>query len=326
MTNCNEQEAQVDLRVALGPLTLSNPVMPASGTFGVESLGFLAGDLPGAIVPKSITLHPQEGNPPPRIVEEVGGMINSIGIPNKGLYHFMEELLPQYITCRVPIIVSISDYDIEHFRRMTEVLHKNPHVEGIEINISCPNLKAGGHQFGMREEDTFDIVTAVRKETDKLVYPKLTPNVGNMVPIALAASEAGADAVCLTNTYAAMAIDIEQQQPVLGNVTGGLSGPCIKPISLYHVYQVAQKVTIPVIGVGGIGTWQDAAAFLLAGASAVQVGTGSFREPDCMADIISGLRSYFVAHHMEKLSDCVGKALPGKALPGKSHPRKSLDA
>lgn len=301
--------SKVDLSVQIGKLKLANPVMPASGTFGEETSNFIDLNRLGAIVPKSITLNPRQGNKPPRVVETASGLINAVGIQNKGVHDFIENVLPFYEKYTSPIIVSVSAYSSEEFIKMVELLNPHDSVSALELNISCPNLAAGGKSFGMSCEDTYGIVKSVREHTDKVIIPKLTPNVNDIASIALSAEEAGADGISLTNTYTAMAIDIHTRRPKLGNVIGGLSGPAIKPISLRMVWQVAQKVRIPVIGLGGISTWEDAVEFLLAGASAIQVGTYNFPNPHAMIEVIDGIEKYMLKNKMSSLEDLVGKVV-----------------
>jgi dihydroorotate dehydrogenase (NAD+) catalytic subunit len=298
---------EIDLSVKIGNVVLKNPVMPASGTFGIESCEVCEVEKLGAIVPKSVTLHPRDGNPPPRIVETVGGMLNSVGIQNKGLQHFLDFIIPFYKErYDVPLMTSISAYSIDEFKQMVQMLQEDGRTDLIELNVSCPNLKAGGKAFGMSSEDTYSIVKSVREITDKPLIPKLTPNVTDITTIASAAEEAGADAVSLTNTYIGMAIDVHSRKPKLGNIIGGLSGPAIKPISVRMVWQVAQKVSIPVIGIGGIQSWEDAVEYFLAGASAIQVGTYNFVNPNGMIEILKGIEGYMQQHGMLSMKELIG--------------------
>lgn len=295
-----------DLRVKIGKLNLQNPVMPASGTFGIESCELCDVKRLGAIVPKSVTLNPRQGNKPPRVAETAGGMLNAVGIQNKGLDYFITETLPFYKDYGLPILVSISAYSSDEFIKMVEVLNGQETVSALELNISCPNLEAGGKAFGMNPDATYEIVRRVKQMTDKVVIPKLTPNVEDIRVIAKAAQEAGADALALTNTYIGMAIDIETRKPKLGNIIGGLSGPAIKPLSLRMVWQVAQVVDIPVIGLGGIQSWEDAIEYLLAGATAIQVGTANFVHPNIMVDIIEGIEQYMIKHQIASIYELIG--------------------
>ena len=295
-----------DLTVKLGSLTLQNPVMPASGTFGQETCKLCDVKKIGAIVPKSVTLNPRKGNKPPRVIETAGGMLNAVGIQNRGLEYFMKEILPFYIPYEVPIIASISAYSVDEFKKMVVQLDGIDAIAAIELNISCPNLEAGGKAFGMNSEATYHIIKEVKELTGKIIIPKLTPNVEDITVIAKAAEEAGADVVALTNTFIGMAIDIKSRRPKLGNIIGGLSGPAIKPISLRMVWQVAQKVKIPIIGVGGIHHWEDAIEYLLAGASAVQVGTANFTNPNIMVEIVEGIEKYLIEHSIESVENIIG--------------------
>jgi dihydroorotate dehydrogenase (NAD+) catalytic subunit len=297
-----------NLSVKIGNVVLKNPVMPASGTFGIESCQVCEVDKIGVIVPKSVTLNPREGNKPPRVVETVGGMLNSVGIQNKGLIDFLDHIIPFYKQrYNVPLMASISAYSIDEFKQMVQMLQDDGRADLIELNISCPNLEAGGKAFGMSCQDTYDIVKSVREISDKPLIPKLTPNVTDITEIALAAEEAGADGVSLTNTYIGMAIDIHSRKPKLGNIIGGLSGPAIKPISLRMVWQVAQKISIPIIGIGGIQSWEDAIEYFLAGATAIQVGTYNFVNPNAMVDIINGIENYMQQYKIQDIKDIIGQ-------------------
>lgn len=301
--------SKLDLSVEIGKLKLKNPVMPASGTFGEETSNFIDFNKLGAIVPKSFTLNPRDGNKPPRVAETASGLINAVGIQNDGIHQFIEKTLPFYEKYTSPIIVSVSAYSVEEFIEMIKILDPKERVSAYELNISCPNLAAGGKSFGMSCEDTYNIVKTIKEYTEKPIIPKLTPNVNDIASIAVSAQEAGADAVALTNTYTAMAIDINTRKPKLRNVTGGLSGPAIKPISVRMVWEVANKVSIPVIGLGGIRTWEDAVEFLLAGASAVQVGTANFINPHAMVEVVEGIKKYMKKNNISSLKDLVGSLI-----------------
>ncbi|WP_315122389.1 dihydroorotate dehydrogenase [uncultured Clostridium sp.] len=295
-----------NLQVQLGKVTLKNPVMPASGTFGMGSCDLIDVKKIGALVPKSVTLNPRDGNKTPRVAETTGGILNSIGIQSEGLEYFIKNDLKYYEKCGTPIIISISAYSVDEFLEMVEILNEKKSIGMIELNISCPNLKEGGKAFGMSEESTYEIVKKVKNTTDKVIIPKLTPNVADIASIALAAEEGGADCVCLTNTHLGMAIDIKNRKPKLGNIIGGLSGPAIKPISLRMVWQVAQKVHIPIIGVGGISNWEDAIEYILAGATAIQVGTYNFINPNCMIDIVEGIEKYMIENNYSSIKELIG--------------------
>jgi len=290
------------LDVKIGKLQLKNPVMVASGTFGYakEFEGLMDLKKLGAIVTKTITLKGRQGNPMPRTCETAAGMLNSIGLENPGIEDFIEEKLPYLSKLGVPIIVSISGDSIEEFCKLAAILDKEKGVGGIELNISCPNIKvtrSPGHQvtrlIAQCKDSTYELVKNVRKKTKKTLITKLSPNVTDIVEIAQAACRAGTDAVSLVNTFFGMAIDIETGMPKLGaNIFGGLSGPCIKPIALKMVWEVAQNIQKPVIGIGGIMSSKDAIEFLIAGAKAVQVGTANFVEPGISVEIIKGIEQY----------------------------------
>ena len=282
----------VDLRVDLGRgLTLANPVMPASGTFAEGLAKVIDFNGLGALVTKTITEELRGGNPTPRVAEVNDGMLNSIGIPSKGIDYFLQETLPFYRGFSAPLIVSISAPTVDDFARAAARLNV-PGIAGIEANISCPNIEEDGKAFAMRPGTTEQAVAAMRKVTDLPLWAKLTPNTGDIAAVARAAEAAGADAVVVANTILAMQIDIETMRPTLGNVMGGLSGPAVKPIMLRMTYQCARAVDIPVIGCGGISTAKDAVEYLLAGARAVQVGTATFTRPGAMNEVIAGLTEY----------------------------------
>ena len=294
-----------DLSVRIGALTLANPVMPASGTFGEGMARALDLDRLGAFVTKTITRELRLGNPLPRVAETAGGMLNSIGIPSQGVAHFLEHTVPFFAAFSPPLIASISAPTAEGFASLAAALSV-PGVAAIEANISCPNLEADGQAFAMREASTGAAVRALRTATALPLWVKLTPNVGEIAPVARAAEDAGADALVVANTILALSIDIETFRPRLGNVLGGLSGPAIKPIVLRQVWQCARAVRIPVIGCGGISDAADAVEYLLAGASAVQVGTASFRDPTVMVGIIAGLDRFCERHDLPRLADLTG--------------------
>ena len=284
----------------IGKIKLKNPVMVASGTFGYakEFEGLMDLKKLGAIVTKTITLKPRQGNPMPRVCETSSGMLNAIGLQNDGVEDFIDEKLPYLAKIGVPIIVSISGDNVKEFCELAQRLDKEKDVDGIELNISCPNVRAQGSRLkaqGLIAQDkdaTYEVVKSVRKVTDKTLITKLSPNVTDIVEIAQAACKGGTDAVSLVNTFFGMAIDIETGRPKLGNVTGGLSGPCIKPIALKMVWDVAKNIDKPVIGMGGIMNASDAIEFLLAGAQAVQVGTANFVEPGVCGTIIKGVEKW----------------------------------
>jgi dihydroorotate dehydrogenase (NAD+) catalytic subunit len=268
------------LAVTLGRLRLKNPILVASGTFGYarEMAGLVDFAKLGGIIPKTVTQAPRPGNPPPRTVETPSGMLNAIGLDNDGIDHFIEHHVPYLRTLPTAIIANIAGKTVDEFFVMAEKIGRAAGLAGLELNLSCPNV-AGGLDFATDPDVTRRIVAGVRKVCPLPIIAKLTPNVTSVVPIAQAAADAGADAVSLINTFVGMAIDWRKRRPILGNVTGGLSGPAIKPLALRLVWQVARNVRIPVIGIGGIATIDDVLEFLVAGASAVQVGTANFYNP-----------------------------------------------
>ncbi|MBU7575291.1 MAG: dihydroorotate dehydrogenase [Hydrogenophaga sp.] len=280
-----------DLHVKVGDVVLRNPVMPASGCFAIEYAEALDFNRLGALVIKSVSPKPRAGNPTPRVTETHGGMMNSIGIPSKGLEHYRREVLPPYTRFDTPVVVSISADTVDEFAQAIEEMSL-PEVAVIEANISCPNLEADGMAFAMTPETTYKVVSAIRRRTPHPFWVKLTPNASHIAAVAKAAEEAGADALVMGNTVLGMSIDVRTRKPKLGNVMGGLSGPAIKPIALRMVHQCYRSVRIPVIGCGGISTAEDAVEFMLAGASAVQVGTASFIDPGAMQKIIDGLHAF----------------------------------
>jgi len=299
---------QPDLRVNIAALHLRNPVMTASGTFGYgEEFASLV-DLHrlGAIVVKGISLEPRPGNPPPRIVETPAGMLNAIGLENVGVEGFITEKLPFLQDIGTPVIVNILGNTVDEYRRLAKRFNEVDMVAAIEVNISCPNVKEGGVAFGTDPAMAHAVTTAVRENYQGPVIVKLSPNVTDIAVIARAAEEAGADAVSLINTILGMAIDIDTWRPMLANNVGGLSGPAIKPIALRMVWQVARGVKIPVIGIGGITTPEDAIEFLMAGASAVQVGTANFINPKATEEIIQGISGYLQAKKLNSVQELIG--------------------
>ena len=281
------------MAVDIAGIKLKNPVMVASGTFGYgeEYSELIDLNKLGAIVTKSVTLNPRPGNPPPRICETPAGMLNSIGLQNDGLKVFIEKQLPFLSKFDLPVIVNVAGETIEEYVEVARALSKEPKVKGIELNISCPNVKKGGMTFGIDPKAVKELIEEVRAATKLPLIAKLSPNVTDITVIAKAAVSAGADALSLINTVLGMAIDIKTKKPKLATVTGGLSGPAIKPIAIRMVWQVAQVVKVPIIGIGGIMTAEDAYEFLLAGAKAVQIGTANFIDVETPLKIIEGLRS-----------------------------------
>jgi dihydroorotate dehydrogenase (NAD+) catalytic subunit len=303
-----------DLSVRVGSLALRNPVMPASGCFAIEYAEALDLGALGALVIKSVSPRGRAGNPTPRVAETHGGMLNAIGIPSRGLAYYREQVLPAYVGRGAPVVVSISADTADEFAQAAEELSL-PEVAAIEANISCPNLEADGMAFAMAPETTHQVLAAIRRRTRHPVWAKLTPNAGHIAAVARAAEDAGADALVMGNTVLGMAIDARTRKPRLGNVTGGLSGPAIKPIALRMVHQCFRAVRIPVIGCGGIASAEDAVEFMLAGAAAVQVGTASFIDPGVMGRIVDGLAGYCVEHGIERLADLTGQVDIDAGLP-----------
>jgi len=302
-----------DISVDFGGLRLANPVFTASGTcgYGDELADFMDVDRLGGFITKSITLKPRKGNPSPRIVETDAGMLNAIGLANVGLERFIEEKLPVIEKMSVPVFVNVAGELIDDYVAVVERLASEKAIAGFELNISCPNVAKGGISFGRDPEQVSEITSVVRQAAgEKVLMVKLSPCVTDISVMARAAVEAGADALSLINTFTAMVIDIETRRPVLANRTGGLSGPAIKPIAVYlvnKVYnEVARKAGIPILGLGGIRTASDAIELLIAGASAVAVGTASFVQPDCAVRIIDGIAAYCARHKVAQLSDLVG--------------------
>ena len=304
----------MNLTVELAPrrkrgLLLANPVMAASGTFGygMELAKTIDIQRLGAIVSKGTTLRRRRGNPQPRTVETSAGMLNSIGLQNIGVATLIREMAPIWATWRVPVIVNIAGESIDDYARLARRLDGVPGVSGLELNISCPNV-ANGLLFGSAPEMAAAVTVVVRQETTLPVIVKLTPNVGDIVAVARAVVEADADALTLVNTFPAMAIDIHSRRPILGSTFGGLSGPALKPIALRLVYLVAEAVDVPIIGCGGITTAEDAIEFILAGATAVQVGTATFLNPRATLDVLEGIERYLSQHGLHDINPLVGQA------------------
>lgn len=294
-----------DLNVRVGDIALRNPVMPASGCFAIEYAEALDFNALGALVIKSVSPKSRAGNPTPRVTEAHGGMLNSIGIPSKGLDYYRSHVLPPYTRFETPVVVSISADTVEEFAEAVASMSL-PDVAVIEANISCPNLEADGMAFAMTPETTYKVVSAIRRRTSHPVWAKLTPNASHIAAVAKAAEEAGADALVMGNTVLGMSIDVRTRKPRLGNVMGGLSGPAIKPIAVRMVHQCYRSVRIPIIGCGGISSADDAVEFMLAGASAVQVGTASFIDPGAMQKIIAGLDAYCAEMGVASVRDLTG--------------------
>ena len=297
-----------DLSVQIGSLRLANPLIAASGCFGygLEYAGAIDLTTLGGFVTKGLFLTAREGHPPERIVETPSGMLNAIGLQGIGVHRFISERMPDLRKTGATTIVNICGTSIDEYAEVARALSQVDGVAAIEINISCPNIKEGGIQFGCSLDGTFDVVSAVRKATHLPIIPKLTPNVTNPASFAKASEEAGADAVSLVNTFLAMVLDVETRRPAISNGMGGLSGPAIRPIAVRMVYECAQAVKIPVIGMGGIASARDVIEFLIAGAAAVQIGTANFVDPFIWHTLTDGLTDYLTRHNIARVADLVG--------------------
>ncbi len=297
-----------DLSVQIGPLTLKNPIIAASGCFGygVEYADVVDLSLLGGVAVKGLFLAEREGHPPERIVETPAGMLNAIGLQGIGVHRFIREKLPELRDRRATVIVNICGSTLDEYVELARILTDADGVGALELNISCPNIKEGGITFGCSLTGTYDVVSAVKKVTPLPVIPKLTPNVTDVASFARASEDAGADAVSLVNTFLAMAIDVETRRPKLSNIVGGLSGPAIRPIAVRMVYECRRTVKIPVIGMGGIASATDALEFMIAGASAVQVGTANFVDPFIWAKLLDGIREYMQRHKVARVADITG--------------------
>jgi len=300
----------VDLTTNIGSLTLRNPVIAASGCFGYGLEYKTVVDLAslGGVCVKGLFMAEREGHPPQRIVETPSGMLNAIGLQGVGVHRFVKEHLPGLRDAGATVFVNICGTTLDEYVEVAKVLSDAEGVAAIELNISCPNIKEGGIQFGCSLDGTYGVVSAVRQATRLPVIPKLTPNVTSPASFARAAADAGADAISLVNTFLAMAIDVETRKPILSNGMGGLSGPAIRPIAVRMVYECRQAVSIPIIGMGGIMEARDAIEFILAGATAVQVGTANFTDPFVWGKILNGLTDYMQRHNVARISDLVGAA------------------
>lgn len=301
--------AYPNLQVQLGPLRLPNPVLAASGTFGygLEYADLVNLSLMGGIVVKSLTLAPRAGNPPPRVTETPAGMLNSIGLQNEGVETFLLEILPRLREYGVPIIVSVAGETVEEFCAVAEKLTRAQGIVALELNLSCPNQMRGGMEFGIDAKLTATVVRAVRSRCELPLIAKLSPNVTDIVPIAQAARDAGADILSLINSVLGLAVDAQTRRFKLATRTGGLTGAAIKPIALYHVWRVHQALPdVPLIGIGGIMSWEDAVEFLLVGASAVQIGTANFVEPTTCIDVLQGLERYLVTQEIPSVQSLIG--------------------
>ena len=297
-----------DMRVDIGGIQLQNPVMTASGTFGYgrEFDHLIDLNRLGGIIVKGLSLLPTKGNPPPRIVETACGMINAIGLENVGIERFIADKLPFLQELNPPLMVNIYGKVVEDYSQLASRINEVDGIDGIEVNISCPNVKAGGMAFGVDPRAASDVIRAVRSQTSKLVIVKLSPNVTDITEIAAAVEEAGADCISLINTISAMAVDVHTRRPKTANIIGGLSGPAIKPVALRMVWQVARITRLPIIGIGGIMTAEDALEFLITGATAIQVGTANFVNPRTTIEIIDGIETFLTDNGITSVMDIVG--------------------
>ena len=298
----------VQLNTTIGSLELKNPVMTASGTFGygTEYADFMDISRLGAIIVKGTTLAPRQGNPYPRMAETPSGMLNAVGLQNKGVDYFVDHIYPEVRKIGTNIIVNVSGSCIDDYVQTASIINTLDDIPAIELNISCPNVKQGGMAFGVNPDSAAQVVSAVRKAYDKTLIVKLSPNVTDITEIARAVEGAGADSVSLINTMLGMAIDAEKRKPVLSTTTGGMSGPAVKPVALRMVWQTAKAVKIPVIGLGGICSATDAIEFLLAGASAIQIGTANFIDPSISEKVIDGIADYLERHGFNSVQDIIG--------------------
>ena len=298
----------VQLNTKIGSLELKNPVMTASGTFGygTEYADFMDISHLGAIIVKGTTLNPRQGNPYPRMAETPSGMLNAVGLQNKGVDYFVDHIYPEVRKINTNIIVNVSGSCIDDYVQTASIINTLDDIPAIELNISCPNVKQGGMAFGVKPESAAQVVAAVRKAYDKTLIVKLSPNVTDITEIARAVEGAGADSVSLINTMLGMAIDAEKRKPILSTITGGMSGPAVKPVALRMVWQTAKAVKIPVIGLGGICSATDAVEFLLAGASAVQIGTANFIDPSISEKVVDGIADYLERHNFNSVQEIIG--------------------
>jgi len=298
----------VQLNTKIGSLELKNPVMTASGTFGygTEYSDFMDINRLGAIIVKGTTLNPRQGNPYPRMAETPAGMLNAVGLQNKGVDYFVDHIYPEVRKFQTNVIVNVSGSCIEDYVQCASIINTLDGIPAIELNISCPNVKQGGMAFGVKPESAAQVVSAVRKAYDKTLIVKLSPNVTDITEIARAVEGAGADCVSLINTMLGMAIDAEKRKPILSTITGGMSGPAVKPVALRMVWQTARAVKIPIIGLGGICSATDAIEFLLAGASAIQIGTANFIDPSISEKVVDGIEDYLERHNFNSVQEIIG--------------------
>lgn len=297
------------LETKIGGLTLKNPVLTASGTFGygTEFSEFIDLSRLGGYIIKGTTLNPREGNPYPRMAETPSGMLNCVGLQNKGVHYLKDHIYPNIKDIDSCLIVNLSGSTVEDYAEAAEIIGTMDKVQAIELNISCPNVKQGGMAFGTTTQGVEQVVSAVRKAYNKTLIVKLSPNVTSITDIALAAEAAGADSVSLINTLMGMAIDAERRKPLLSMVTGGLSGPCVKPVALRCVWQVAKAVKIPVVGLGGIMNATDAIEFFLAGATAIEIGTANFIDPETTVKVVDGINEYLDRHNFKSITEIIGQ-------------------
>lgn len=297
-----------ELSVNIGNLQMKNPVMTASGTFGygIEYADFLDISRIGGIIVKGTTIQPREGNLYPRMAETPSGMLNAVGLQNKGAQYFVDHIYPQIMNVDTNMIVNVSGSSVETYVECAEKIAELEKIPAIELNISCPNVKQGGMAFGVTCQGAAEVVRAVRKAYPKTLIVKLSPNVTDITEIAKAVETEGADAVSMINTMMGMAINAEKRKPVLSTVTGGLSGPCVKPVALRMVWQTSKAVNIPIIGLGGISCWKDAVEFMLAGATAVQIGTYNFVDPTISVKVIDGINDYCNRHGFKSVKEIIG--------------------
>lgn len=296
------------LNVDINGLALKNPVLTASGTFGygIEYSSFVNLENLGGFIVKGTTLNPREGNPYPRMAEAPSGMLNAVGLQNKGAQYFVDNIYPAIKDIKSNIIVNVSGSSVGDYVKCAEIINELENIPAIELNISCPNVKEGGMAFGTSCAAASEVVRAVREAYKKHLIVKLSPNVTNIQEIALAVEGEGADSVSLINTMMGMAIDIKSRKPILSTITGGLSGPCVKPVALRMVWQVAKAVKVPVIGLGGIASASDAIEFLLAGASAIQIGTANFIDPSITQKVIDGINQYLDENGFDDVNQIIG--------------------
>ena len=298
----------MNTKINFAGIQMKNPVTVASGTFGYgeEFADFIDLTRLGGFIVKGTTLHPREGNPYPRMAETPMGMLNAVGLQNKGVHHFVEHIYPRLKHLDTNVIVNVSGSSVEDYSETAAIIDELPKIPAIELNISCPNVKHGGMTFGVHPEAAAEVVSAVRKAYHKTLIVKLTPNVTDITEIAKAVEGAGADSVSLINTMLGMAIDAERRKPLLSTVTGGLSGPCVKPVALRMVWQVAKAVKVPVVGLGGIMNATDAIEFLLAGATAVELGTANFIDPAVTVKVVDGINEYLDRHGFKSVKEIIG--------------------